>query len=45
MPPAELKNWLMTDESKSVGNSDDKESKGHKSGRRIVKVKRTKKMD
>ena len=35
----ELKEWLETDESKSVGQSDDGgESKGHESGRRIVEI-------
>ena len=35
-----------TDESKSVGQSDDGgESKGHESGRRIVEIKRKKKSD
>lgn len=41
--PAELENWLATEESKSVGDSDDGESTGHKSGRRIVNIKRTNK--
>ena len=44
MAPKELEEWLDTDESKSVGSdSGDGESKGHKSGRRIVKIKRTNK--
>lgn len=43
MQPAELEEWLETEESKSVGDSDDGESTGHKSGRRIVKIKRTNK--
>ncbi len=35
----ELKDWLETDESKSVGQSNDGgESKGHESGRRIVEI-------
>lgn len=35
----ELEEWLRTDESKSVGQSDDGgESKGHESGRRIVEI-------
>lgn len=35
----ELEKWLETDESKSVGQSDDGgESKGHESGRRIVEI-------
>lgn len=45
MPPAELEDWLKTDESKSVGDTSDGESTGHKSGRAIVKIKRTKKDD
>lgn len=41
MAPKELEEWLETEESKSVGqDSGDGESKGHKSGRRIVKIKR-----
>jgi hypothetical protein len=40
MDADELKEWLETDESKSVGQSDDGggESKGHESGRMIVKI-------
>ena len=45
MAPKELEDWLDTDESKSVGDSDGGESTGHKSGRRIVEIKRTKKDD
>ena len=45
MQPKELEEWLETDESKSVGDSDSGESTGHKSGRRIVEIKRTKKDD
>ena len=45
MAPKELEKWLETDESKSVGDSDSGESTGHKSGRRIVKIKRTNKDD
>ena len=41
MDADELKEWLETDESKSVGQSDDGgESKGHESGRRIVESSR-----
>lgn len=41
MSRKELEEWLQTDESKSVGQSDDGgESKGHESGRRIVEIKR-----
>ena len=41
MTPKELEEWLQTDESKSVGQSDGGgESKGHESGRRIVEIKR-----
>jgi hypothetical protein len=46
MTPKELEEWLQTDESKSVGQSDDGgESKGHESGRRIVEIKRKNKSD
>src|SRR3712207_9149866 len=46
MTPKELEEWLRTDESKSVGQSDGGgESKGHESGRRIVEIKRKKKSD
>lgn len=39
MSAKELEDWLKTDESKSVGQSDDGgESKGHESGRRIVEI-------
>ena len=41
MQPKELDEWLDTDESKSVGDSDQGESTGHQSGRKIVKIKRT----
>ena len=41
MAPQELADWLETDESKSVGDSDQNESTGHKSGRQIVTIKRT----
>ena len=40
MAPSELEDWLETDESKSVGDSDGSESTGHKSGRKIVKIKK-----
>ena len=42
MQPKELEDWLDTGESKSVGDKDNGESTGHKSGRRIVDIKRTK---
>jgi hypothetical protein len=46
MTPKELEEWLQTEESKSVGQSDGGgESKGHESGRRIVEIKRKKKSD
>jgi hypothetical protein len=39
MTRKELEEWLKTDESKSVGQSDGGgESKGHESGRRIVEI-------
>lgn len=40
MSPGELEEWLETDESKSVGDSDGGESTGHRSGRRIVDIRR-----
>lgn len=45
MQPKELEDWLETEESQSVGDSDNnnKESTGHKSGRKIVEIKRTNK--
>ena len=43
MQPKELEEWLETDESKSVGDTNSGESTGHRSGRRIVDIKRTKK--
>ncbi len=46
MAPQELDDFLDTEDSKSVGaKEDDGESTGHKSGRRIVKIKRTNKDD
>lgn len=36
LTPSELRQWLDTDESKSVGQKDGGESVGHESGRRIV---------
>ncbi|MFX0544369.1 DUF3140 domain-containing protein [Roseovarius sp. S1116L3] len=45
MAPQELEEFLETEESKSVGDSDRGESTGHASGRRIVKIKRTNKDD
>ncbi|PRY14524.1 DUF3140 domain-containing protein [Kineococcus rhizosphaerae] len=44
MTPKELEDWLETDESKSVGVGEG-ESVGHRSGRRIVEILRTKKGD
>ena len=45
MAPKELEDWLETEESKEVGDSDSGESTGHESGRKIVKIKRTNKDD
>ena len=51
MTPKELEEWLETDESKSVGwkgeggDDESKEAIGHRSGRRIVEIKRTHKAD
>ena len=42
MSPAELEKWLDSDESTSVGQKDGgSESVGHRSGRRIVEIRRT----
>lgn len=46
MSPSRLEQWLDSDESKSVGQKDGGgEATGHKSGRRIVEILRTKKAD
>ncbi|WP_299784374.1 DUF3140 domain-containing protein [uncultured Marivita sp.] len=45
MTKSELEEWLDTEESKSVGDSDSGESTGHKSGRRIIEIKDTRKDD
>ena len=46
MAPKELEDWLETEGSQAVGqDSGDGQSKGHKSGERIVEIKRTKKDD
>ncbi len=45
MAPAELERWLDTEESRSVGQSDGGESTGHRSGRRIVEILRTRKAE
>lgn len=47
MTASEIEHWLDTDESKEVGqkNDGDGESTGHRSGRRIVEILRTKKDD
>ena len=47
MQPKEIEDWLETEESKSVGQtkSGESESVGHKSGKKIVKIKRKKKAD
>ncbi|MBZ5487953.1 DUF3140 domain-containing protein [Halomonas aquamarina] len=45
MAPKELEEWLDTEASKSVGDSDSGESTGHRSGRRIVDIKRKRKAD
>ncbi|MGP9818883.1 DUF3140 domain-containing protein [Salinarimonas sp. NSM] len=47
MTPKELENWLETEESQAVGWTREGESEavGHKSGRRIVAIKRTRKAD
>ena len=38
MTPSELGDWLDTDASKRVGDSDSGESTGHRSGRRILDI-------
>lgn len=48
MAPKELDEWLDTDDSRSVGDNETGdnetgESTGHRSGRRIVEIKRTNK--
>jgi len=43
IPPAELEAWLQTKESETVGDSEEGESTGHKSGRKILEIKRTNK--
>ena len=47
MAPKALESWLDTDESKSVGitHGDSNESVGHRSGRRIVELLKTKQAD
>ena len=46
MTPSKLEDWLETEKSKSVGqDSGDGESIGHKSGRKIIKIKRKNKAD
>ncbi len=47
MAPAELEDWLETEESRKVGWKADgrRESIGHASGRRIVGIKRKKKAE
>jgi hypothetical protein len=46
MTASELEKWLGTDDSKQVGQKDGNgESTGHASGRRIIKLLRSKKSD
>lgn len=46
MTASELKKWLATEESKSVGQKNDGgESVGHESGRRIIQLLDTRKAD
>ena len=46
MTPAAIEKWLATDDSKAVGwDSGDGESVGHKSGKRIVAIKRKPRAD
>lgn len=44
MAPKELEEWLKTEESRSVGqDSGDGEAIGHKSGKKIIKIRNKKK--
>ncbi len=47
MTAKQLESWLKTEDSKSVGQKDDgdDESKGHKSGKRIIDILQKKKDD
>jgi predicted ATP-dependent protease len=47
MTPSELDEWLASDESAAVGRTREREDEaiGHKSGRRIVEIKRTRRAD
>lgn len=46
MAPKEIEDFLDTEQSRSVGDTGgDGESTGHKSGKRIVEIKRTNKAD
>lgn len=45
IPADDLSDWLGTEESHAVGDTDTGESTGHKSGRRIVDILQTAKAD
>jgi hypothetical protein len=45
MSPSAIEKWLDTEDSQAVGQKDGGESVGHKSGRRIVELLRTRKED
>ena len=45
MQPKELSDWLDSEESKSVGDSDGADSTGRESGKKIVKIKKKNKDD
>ncbi|MFF2721272.1 DUF3140 domain-containing protein [Streptomyces sp. NPDC058011] len=45
MTAGELEEWLATDQSRRVGQKDGGEPTGHASGRRIVKLLRTRKSE
>ncbi|KPM32102.1 DNA-binding protein [Croceitalea dokdonensis DOKDO 023] len=46
MAPSELEDWLQTDKSKGVGqDSGDGEAIGHKSGKKIIAIKKKNKED
>ena len=45
MSPGALEDWLATEASQSVGDTGDATSTGHKSGERIVAIKRRRKSE
>jgi len=45
LQPRRLEEWLRTDDSRGVGDTEQGESTGHRSGRRIVEIKRKRKAE